>query len=141
MAQNTFKTPPTSPPPAKTPPRVVKIKKKRENRLYTYLNQTIGLDRLFGEDNAWPIKHFDRIMWISFLLIVYIGFNHNAERLVRQTQKIKAEVGELRAHYTTEQADFMKSSKQSEISRQVAPSGLMEPTTPPKKIIVKPVEP
>ena len=117
------------------------MKKKRENRLYTYLNRTIGLDRLFGEDNAWPIKHFDRIMWISFLLIIYIGFNHNAERLVRQTQKTKAEVDELRAHYTTEQADFMKSSKQSEISKQVAPAGLMEPTTPPYKIVVKPEAP
>lgn len=131
MAQNTYKHPPKAP----------IVKKKRENRLLTYLNSTIGFERLFGEDNAWPIKHFDRIMWISFLLILYIGFNHNAERLVRNIQRVKAVVDEKRAKYMTLQADFKKSSKQSEISKQVIATGLTEPVTPPLKIVVKPEEP
>jgi hypothetical protein len=131
MAQNTYKTPPKAP----------VVKKKRENRLLTYLNSTIGFDRLFGEDNAWPIKHFDRIMWISFLLILYIGFNHNAERLVRNIQRVKTGVDEKRAKYMTLQADFKKSSKQSEISKQVIATGLTEPVTPPFKIVVKPEGP
>ncbi|GAB3246197.1 hypothetical protein GCM10027347_00900 [Larkinella harenae] len=130
MAQNTYKTPNKAP----------VAKKKRENRLLNYLNHTIGFDRLFGEDNPWPIKHFDRIMWISFLLILYIGFNHNAERLVRNIQRVKAQVDEKRAKYTTLQADFMKSGKQSEISKQVLATGLTEPVTPPLKIVVKPEE-
>lgn len=116
------------------------MKKKKENRLLNYLNHTIGFERLFGEDNAWPIKHFDRIMWISFLLIFYIGFNHNAERLVRNIQRVKSAVDEKRAKYTTLQADFMKSGKQSEISKQVMSTGLTEPVTPPLKIVVKPEE-
>ncbi|MFD1142699.1 FtsL-like putative cell division protein [Larkinella insperata] len=127
MAQNTYKTPPKAP----------VVKKKRENRLLNYLNQTIGFDRLFGEDNPWPIKHFDRIMWISFLLILYIGFNHNAERLIRNIQRVKAVVDEKRAEYTTLQADFKKSGKQSEISKHVIATGLEEPVTPPLKIVVK----
>ncbi|KAA9352804.1 MULTISPECIES: FtsL-like putative cell division protein [Larkinella] len=131
MAQNTYKHPPKAP----------IVKKKRENRLLNYLNNTIGFERLFGEDNAWPIKHFDRIMWISFLLILYIGFNHNAERLVRNIQRVKAVVDEKRAKYMTLQADFKKSSKQSEISKQVIATGLTEPVTPPLKIVVKPEEP
>ncbi|WP_128547913.1 FtsL-like putative cell division protein [Larkinella soli] len=134
MAQNTFKH-------QQSEPRAPKVKKKRENRLYNYLNQTVGIERIFGEDNAWPIKHFDRIMWVSLLLIVYIGFNHNAERLVRRIQRTKSEVDELLAHYTTLKADFMKSGKQSEITKQVAPMGLTEPTTPPYKIVVKPEAP
>ncbi|MFC5411272.1 FtsL-like putative cell division protein [Larkinella bovis] len=127
MAQNTYKRPPKAP----------IEKKKKENRVLNYLNQTVGFDRLFGEDNAWPIKHFERIMWISFLLIVYIGFNHNAERLVRNIQRVKAVVDEKRAKYTTLQADFMKSGKQSEISKHVIATGLTEPVTPPLKIVVK----
>jgi len=127
MAQNTFRNPPKTPKP----------RKKRENRLYSYLNQTIGLDRLFGEDNAWPIKHFDRIMWVSLLLIVYIGSNHNAVRLVRNIQKTKAEVDELRAHYITLEADFMKIGKQSEIRKRVEPAGLVDSKEPPRKIVVK----
>ncbi|GAB3932997.1 FtsL-like putative cell division protein [Larkinella terrae] len=130
MAQNTYKSQPKAP----------VVKKKKENWLLNYLNHTIGFERLFGEDNAWPIKHFDRIMWISFLLIFYIGFNHNAERLVRNIQRVKAAVDEKRAKYTTLQADFMKSGKQSEISKQVLATGLTEPVTPPLKIVVKPEE-
>jgi cell division protein FtsL len=128
MAHNTYKENPKPP----------KEKKKKENRLYNYLNRTIGLDRLFGEDNAWPIKHFNQIIWVSLLLIVYIGFNHNAERLVRMIQRTKAERDELRAHYTTLQSEFMKEGKQSEISKQVTQQGLVEPVVPPFKIVVKP---
>lgn len=127
MAQNTYKSQPKAP----------IVKKKKENRFYNYLNNTVGFERLFGEDNAWPIKHFDRIMWASFLLIFYIAFNHNAERLVRNIQRVKAQVDEKRAKYMTLQADFKKSSKQSEISKQVIATGLTEPVTPPLKIVVK----
>lgn len=127
MATNTFRR---SSRPPKTP-------KKRESRLYNYLNRTIGLERLFGEDNPWPIRHFNRIMWGSLLLIIYIASNHNAERLVRNILLVKAEVDELRAHYTTLEADFMKSGKQSEISKRVATTGLAESKEPPLKIVVK----
>ncbi|WP_234736647.1 FtsL-like putative cell division protein [Tellurirhabdus bombi] len=131
MAQNTYKN-------GEQPP---KGKKKKEGWLYTYLNQTIGLEKLFGEDNDWPLVNFNRIIWVSFLVIIYIGFNHNAEGLARQMQKKKAVVDELRAHYTTLQADFMKSGKQSEISKRVIQTGLGESKDPPYVIVVKPEEP
>ena len=130
MAQNTYKTQPKPP----KPPR------KRESRLYNYLNRTFGLEKLIGEDNPWPIEHFGRIVWVAFLIIIYIGSNHNAERLVRRLQKTKAEVDELRAHYTTLQAAFMKTGKQSEIRKQVEALGLGESQVPPQIIVVKPEE-
>ncbi len=136
MAQNTFKTSqrvgPSQPAPA------TKVKRpKRPSQLQNWLNEAIGLDRLFGPDNLWPIRHLNRILWVSVLLILYIGLNHNAERLVRRIQRTKAEVDEARAEYTTLQADFMKSGKQSEIAKRVAGSGLSDSQTPPQKIVVK----
>lgn len=131
MAQNTFKTQPAQPRPTAT------RRVKRPNRMQNWLNEAIGLDRLFGPDNLWPIRHLNRIIWISVLLIVYIGLNHNAERLVRRMQRTKAEVDEARAEYRTTQAEFMKSGKQSEIAKRVAESGLSDSQTPPQKIVVK----
>lgn len=128
MAKNTFRE----------PERVAKQKKQRR-RLWiaSWVNDFIGLDRLFGEDNAWPIRHIDRILWVTFLLVVYIGLNHNAERLVRRIQRTKTQVDELRSQYTVLQADFMKSGKQSELSKRVATLGLSDSQNPPHKIVVK----
>lgn len=131
MAQNTFKTQPQPTPAAKSR-RIPKTSK-----LQNWLQEAVGLDRLFGPDNLWPIRHLNRILWVSILLILYIGLNHNAERLVRRIQRTKTEVDEARAEYTTLQAEFMKSGKQSEIAKRVAASGLSDSQTPPQKIVVK----
>ena len=128
MAKNTFRQ----------PDRVAQQKKQRRKlKLASWLNEFIGLDRLFGEDNSWPIRHIDRILWVTLLLIFYIGLNHNAERLVRRIQRSKTQVDELRSQATVLQADFDKSGKQSEISRRVATLGLADSQTPPHKIVVK----
>ncbi|GAB4027088.1 hypothetical protein GCM10028809_11780 [Spirosoma gilvum] len=129
MAKNTFRE----------APRVTQQQKKqrRKLKLATWLNDFIGLDRLFGEDNAWPIHHIDRILWVTFLLILYIGLNHNAERLVRRIQRTQIQVDELRSQYTVLQADLDKSGKQSEISKRVAELNLSDSQTPPHKIVVK----
>lgn len=128
MAKNTFRE----------PERVAKQKKQRRRiRLASWLNDFIGLDRLFGEDNAWPIRHIDRILWVTFLLVLYIGLNHNAERLVRRIQRSKAQVDELRSQFTVLQADYNKSGKQSEISKRVASLGLSDSQNPPHKIVVR----
>lgn len=128
MAKNTFREPERPPKPKK---------QRRQLRLASRLNDLIPLDRLFGEDNAWPIRHIDRILWVTLLLILYIGLNHNAERLVRRIQRSKTQVDELRAQATVLQADYNKSGKQSEISKRVATLGLTDNQTPPYKIVVK----
>lgn len=124
MAKNTFRTQKTV------------ARQKRRSRLIGWVNEVIGLDRLFGENNTWPIRNIERILWVTFLLIIYIGLTHNAERLVRRTQRTRTEVDELRAQYTTLQADFMKSGKQSELIKRMAPLGLTDSQTPPRKLVV-----
>ena len=124
MAKNTFRTQKTV------------ARQKRRSRLIGWVNEVIGVDRLFGENNTWPIRNIERILWVTFLLIIYIGLTHNAERLVRRTQRTRTEVDELRAQYTTLQADFMKSGKQSELIKRMAPLGLTDSQTPPRKLVV-----
>jgi hypothetical protein len=130
MAQNTYRTPKVK---AKAQSR-----KKRKSKLRAWVENVIGFEHLFGEgDNAWPIRNLERILWVTLLMIIYVGLNHNAERLVRQIQQTKTDVDELRAKYTTLEADFMKSGKQSELIKRVAPLGLTDGQTPPRKIIMK----
>ena len=131
MAKNTFRQP------ERIAQQAQQKKQRRKLKMATWLNNFIGLDRLFGEDNSWPIRHIDRILWVTFLLILYIGLNHNAERLVRRIQRSKLQVDELRSQATVLQADFDKSGKQSEISKRVASLGLADSQTPPHKIVVK----
>lgn len=131
MAKNTFREP------ERIAQQAKQKKQRRKLKLASWLNDFIGLDRLFGEDNSWPIRHIDRIFWVTFLLILYIGLNHNAERLVRRIQRTKTQVDELRSQATVLQADFDKSGKQSEISRRVTSLGLADSQTPPHKIVVR----
>ncbi|GAB3985777.1 hypothetical protein GCM10028807_01770 [Spirosoma daeguense] len=128
MAKNTFRRPPREAP---------RKKQRRRIQLASWLDNYIGFDRIFGEDNAWPIRYIDRILWVTGLLILYIFLNHNAERLVRRIQRAKSQTDELRAQATVLQADFDKSGKQSEISKRVAELGLSDSQTPPHKITVK----
>ncbi len=95
-----------------------------------------GLSRLVGPDTSWVVRRIDRILWVSFLILIYIGSSHNAVRLIRNNQRARAERDELRAQFTTVEAAFMKSGKQSELSKQVLPDSLLESQSPPYKIVV-----
>ncbi|MEZ0611128.1 FtsL-like putative cell division protein [Fibrella sp. WM1] len=127
MALNTFKHQP--------PPKPVR-RKRKPNRIAAWINEVIGFDRLFGSDNAWPIRNINRILWVTLLLMLYIGLNHNAERLVRRIHRTRTDVDELRAQATTLEADLARSSKQSEISKRVYADSLIDSQTPPIKLIV-----
>ncbi len=127
MAHNTFK----SRPPVRPPRR-----KRKPLRIGLWLNEIMGIDRLFGSDNAWPIRNMNRILWVTMLLVIYIGLNHNAERLVRRIDRARTDVDEIRAQATTIKADLARSSKQSEISKQVVADSLFDSQNPPQKLIV-----
>ncbi len=133
MAKNTFRTPPKPAPP---------VRSKRTIRPNPTVARLVGrlrtssVARLIGPDTSWVIQHIDRILWASFLILIYIASSHNAVRLIRNTERTRAERDELKAQFTTLEAVFMKSGKQSELSKQVLADSLFESQSPPYKIIV-----
>jgi hypothetical protein len=138
MAKNTFKTPPK---PARTGrPRRSGGPNPVVARLVVRLRNS-GLGRLVGPDTAWVIRRIDRILWVSLLIMVYIWSSHNAARLVRFSQRARAERDELKARFTTLESAFMKSGKQSELSKQVLADSLLESQSPPYKIVVHASDP
>ena len=62
------------------------------------------------------------------------------DKLVRKIAKMKVEVNDLRADYTTLKAELMFKSKQSEVAKEVQSIGLEESMVPPQKIDLEEIE-
>lgn len=103
------------------------------NGLLRWLDRRFNMGRIIGQE--LPTHQFYYAVWVAFLLLVYIYFSHRAEGLLRETERLRQEVGDLRAEYIATKAAFMKESKQSEIAKKVAPMGLKESKKAPIKII------
>ena len=103
--------------------------------IFAFFDRVFNMDKIFG--GKFPAYQLKYVIWISGLIVTYIILSLNAESLIHRIDKMKAEVEEKRADYTTQKADFMKAGKQSEIIKRVEPMGLQENKTPPTKIIVR----
>ncbi len=125
MARNVSKQPSSS---------TEKVKGKGAS-LFAFFDSIFSPDKILGGE--FPATQLRYILWICFLIILYIGSSINTEGLIHRIDKAKAELEEVRADYTTQQAAFMKAGKQSEVIKKVEKMGLEENKTPPTKIIVK----
>ncbi|MCU0416029.1 MAG: FtsL-like putative cell division protein [Cytophagaceae bacterium] len=111
------------------------VEKKATNK---GLFSTLGKYTSFGKafEDGVPVQYVPYILYFAVLLLLYISNAHNGDRLVRRINKMKTEVNDLRADFTTLKADLMFKSKQSEVAKTVTSIGLVESTTPP--IIIQP---
>jgi len=76
-------------------------------------------------------------IFIAFLGMVYIGNRHFAENNIRDIDKLSKEVKELSWDFKTLKADLMLKSTQTEVAKQVDTLGLIEPSDPPMKIVIR----
>ncbi|TPE42854.1 FtsL-like putative cell division protein [Pontibacter mangrovi] len=108
--------------------------KKKGMSLFTLLDKYANVDALFEE--GVPLKYMPRVLFLTGITLLYIGNTHFAVKTVRQIDKVKVEVEDLRADYSTLKSEYMEASKQSEVARNVAPLGLEESSTPPYQVVV-----
>jgi len=87
-------------------------------------------------EHGLPVKYLPYIVFVTVIGIFYIGNSHYAERNIRKIDRLKKEVEDLRADYTTLKADYMLGSKQSEVAKSVQKLGIKESLQPPEKIEV-----
>jgi hypothetical protein len=90
--------------------------------------------------NGFPVKYVPYVFFCILLLIAYIWNGHTRNKLVRNIEKLKIEVNDLRADYTTLKAELMYKTKQSEVAKEVLNIGLEESIVPPQKINTKDIE-
>ncbi|OJV18448.1 MAG: hypothetical protein BGO21_23160 [Dyadobacter sp. 50-39] len=117
-------------------------KRKREYSLFNWLNKFLPLDKVFGEklpgqEERLPVKYFYYFGWVIILLVAYERIGFQSEDYVRKSIKLKKEVDDLKAEYTSIHAEYERAGKQSVVVEKVQAEGLVENLTPPKKIIIK----
>lgn len=103
--------------------------------LLPWLQGSITLSEIFQD--GIPARHLPKIAFSFFLCLLYIGISHQSNRTVQKLNRAKTLLEDLRVNYTTQKAELMFNSKQSEMAKQVEFMGLMESETPPQKISFK----
>lgn len=66
------------------------------------------------------------------LAVVYIYFQHNFDRLIRDTEKAEKVLEEKRAMYISHKANYLFASKQSEIEKKLEGKGFTNAQSPIK---------
>lgn len=125
MSQNTFKK---------------KIKQGsspqgKGKNIFTLIEEKLNVTGILGE--GIPVRLVPPILYAAFLALIYIWSNHRAENMIRKIEVVQQEVEDLRADVTTLEAEYMLSSKQSEVARKIAPLGIVEIEEPPIILKVK----
>ncbi len=83
------------------------------------------------EQRLTPLA-LSRILWIGVLAVVYIYFQHNFDRLIRDTEKAEKVLEEKRAMYISHKANYLFASKQSEIEKKLEGRGFTNAQSPIK---------
>ena len=109
-------------------------KGKKGDSFFGWLEKTLKFDQMFGPGVF--IKYVPHACFVTFLGVVAIWHNHQAEKMIRQIDELQIEVEDLRADYTTLDADYMYARKQAEVSKRVEKIGLKEIEKPLKRIVI-----
>lgn len=105
------------------------VKKPKKDR--RPIHDILGGDYLSKES---VIGNLPFLIFIAMLALIYIANTYYAEKTVKEIEKIKVELKELRFQYTITKSTLMYYSKQTEIARRALKFGLKETTIPPYKI-------
>jgi hypothetical protein len=110
-----------------------KIPRKKSNGS----RNIIRFINVFGHVNRNQVVHsMPFILFISLLLIIYIGNNYYAEGLIRDIDRTKKELKEKRAEYISTKSRLMYHSNQSEMAKALEPFQVKESVHPPGKIFI-----
>jgi hypothetical protein len=97
----------------------------------------IRFTNMFGVFNRNQVVHsMPFILFVTVLIIAYIGNSYYAERIIREIDKTKADVKEKRAEYISTMSKLMYQSNQSEVAKMLQPYQVKETTQPPEKIFI-----
>ncbi len=79
----------------------------------------------------WIVRNVPFFLFLSLLAVIYIYNGHNADKTIRNINKVSKQLKELQYEYKTLKSEVMFRSKQTELAKTVAPFGLKEIMKPP----------
>ena len=85
------------------------------------------------------VRQLPFVLFVTFLIILYIGNRYHAEKVIRETMHLQTELRELRARSISTASELEFISRQTEVARMVERRSmeLHEAVDPPVKITVK----
>jgi hypothetical protein len=125
MPRNTFRSGESS---RVTPP---KRSFKIIDPLFNWVNEKLEIDEKIS------FRTFKKVLWLMFLVVFYIFFQHNFDGLIRKLNKTEKELNETRAKYISTKSKYLYASKHSEIEEKLIDRGFESNPNPPIKIAVK----
>jgi ABC-type transport system involved in cytochrome bd biosynthesis fused ATPase/permease subunit len=127
MAKNTLRQ--KSEEPAEEAP-----KKKRSSKSARKFLKIMHVFGIFNRNQV--VKMMPYILFVTVLILFYIGNSYYAERTIREINTVKNELKEKRAEFISTSSELMFRTKQSEVAKAIAPMDIRESTEPQKKITV-----
>ena len=112
-----------------------KVRKgKKKNFISNFFMDLLGGDFLVQD---WARRQISFILFLAGIALVYIANSYYTESISRKIDTISREMKELQFEYISSKSQVMQDSKQSEVARKLAESGLKESVEPVKKIVVQ----
>jgi hypothetical protein len=111
------------------------VNEKQEKKDYRKARFRDVLDgSLLTRENV--ISQLPFVLFLTFLLVIYIGNRYHAERVIRRTLTLQMELKELRAKSISTASELEYLSNQSQVARLVEQKkiGLKYSEEPPVKI-------
>lgn len=110
-------------------------KKKRSSKQARNFIRFMDVFSMFDKNQIVHAMPF--ILFVTALIMFYIGNSYYAESTIRKIDRIKNELNEKRAEYISTESEVMFRKKPSEVAKAVEPMQIKEPLEPPKRIVVR----
>lgn len=78
------------------------------------------------------------ILFLSFIGIIYIWNAHNADKKIRERDKLKSEVKKLKAEYYMKKSDLSSNTRYTNLIANLDSMGLYKPQKAPFKLLKNP---
>lgn len=82
-------------------------------------------------------KFFRYLLFLAILAFIYIANNYYAENNIREINKLRRELKELRYEYISVKTQLMHIEKQSQIAKKLEQKGIKKNKQPVKTIKIK----
>ncbi len=115
---------------------VVETKKKsikKDGVVSNTIKDILGGDLL----STGTFRFFRYLLYLALLAFIYIANNYYAENNIREINKLRKELKELRYEYINVKTRLMQIEKQSQIAKTLERSGIKKNNQPVKIIEIK----
>ncbi len=109
-------------------PEVEQKSIKKENKVGGAIKEVLGGDLV----STGTFKFFRYLLYLSLLAFIYIANNYYAENNIREINKLRKELKELRYEYINVKTRLMHIEKQSQIAKKLEKRGIKKNTEPVK---------